>query len=244
MEVSTSARYKKTAKGVYVPVGSINAVKDRQSLFSLAAKPTYWHLFLGPVTTYMLSVIGWIVLMIALGLLLGSWFVTLKDHDPARDFVAIKNVLLKQEMETLPLMTRPSEVVDTEPTKLAEYNVCESKLATLLSSNRILFQSGSVRLTDASITLVKNLSKVLNEHCPTINVLVNGYTDSTGDPNTNQLLSENRALVVARLLNQQGVGEGRITARGFGARDPVADNMTKHGRALNRRIEIILDYQK
>jgi OOP family OmpA-OmpF porin len=69
---------------------------------------------------------------------------------------------------------------------------------------------------------------------------VNGYTDSTGNAKINQPLSERRAESVKKWLVDHGAPSGdAITAQGFGATNPVADNKTAKGRAENRRAEIL-----
>ena len=73
-------------------------------------------------------------------------------------------------------------------------------------------------------------SKVINECC----------TDSVGQPDTNQVLSEQRARSVAQVLRRQGVSGKRLEAIGFGESQPVATNGTLDGRAKNRRVEITL----
>ena len=67
-----------------------------------------------------------------------------------------------------------------------------------------------------------------------------GHTDSTGSLEHNQGLSERRATSVARYLKSQKVLSERILTRGMGPNSPIASNDTAEGRALNRRVEIIL----
>ena len=69
-------------------------------------------------------------------------------------------------------------------------------------------------------------------------VHVIGHTDSVGSEESNQRLSERRALAVGNYLAAQGVAPGRIIARGFGETRPIASNATPQGRAQNRRVEI------
>ena len=69
---------------------------------------------------------------------------------------------------------------------------------------------------------------------------VAGHTDSTGDANYNQGLSERRASSVASYLTSQGVFPGRIISGGFGETRPVATNATPEGRQANRRVEIVI----
>lgn len=65
-----------------------------------------------------------------------------------------------------------------------------------------------------------------------------GHTDSTGPEDYNQGLSERRAAAAAEYLMGQGVSSDRISTSGRGESEPVADNSTRDGRAMNRRVEI------
>ncbi|MDZ7653669.1 MAG: OmpA family protein [Burkholderiaceae bacterium] len=70
-------------------------------------------------------------------------------------------------------------------------------------------------------------------------VIVTGHTDSTGNAAANQKLSEKRANdVKAQLIKHAKIDPGRIYVEGKGASQPIADNRTPEGRALNRRVEI------
>lgn len=69
-------------------------------------------------------------------------------------------------------------------------------------------------------------------------IIVTGYTDSTGNPQYNQRLSERRADAVKAYLVQHGVDADRIHTEGKGDKDPIASNIIKADRAQNRRVEI------
>ena len=72
-------------------------------------------------------------------------------------------------------------------------------------------------------------------------VTVYGHADSSGSDSYNQALSERRALSVSNYLAAQGVNAARLRAVGFGETRPIADNGTAQGRALNRRVEVVID---
>ena len=74
---------------------------------------------------------------------------------------------------------------------------------------------------------------------PNMRVEIQAHTDSKGSEEYNQKLSERRAASVLAYLKTNGIDEGRMTTRGFGKDQPVADNATDEGRALNRRAVII-----
>jgi outer membrane protein OmpA-like peptidoglycan-associated protein len=72
--------------------------------------------------------------------------------------------------------------------------------------------------------------------CPGI-IRIDGHTDPVGRGRFNRRLSEARAAAVRDALIVRGVPAERLRTRGFGARRPIADNLTESGRARNRRIE-------
>ena len=75
---------------------------------------------------------------------------------------------------------------------------------------------------------------------PDIHVDVNGYTDSIGSEAYNLKLSQRRAESAVAYLVSQGIAASRLTAKGFGKTNFVADNKTEEGRAKNRRVELIV----
>jgi outer membrane protein OmpA-like peptidoglycan-associated protein len=70
-------------------------------------------------------------------------------------------------------------------------------------------------------------------------IFVLGHTDDTGSSRLNADLSEKRARAVARIFSDAGVPMNQIYFQGSGETQPIADNRTPEGRALNRRVEIV-----
>lgn len=103
----------------------------------------------------------------------------------------------------------------------------------------ITFATNSSNISADFYQVLNSVALVLNEFEKTY-IDVNGYTDSTGAESYNQTLSEARASSVARYLESQKVISARIVTRGMGESQPIATNDTPAGRALNRRVEIIL----
>ena len=103
----------------------------------------------------------------------------------------------------------------------------------------VLFDTGKSDLrSDAREALAKLSGIVLNY--PSLKLNIEGHTDSTGGPELNQTLSEERANSVRDYLIGQGLDARSLSALGFGMNNPVADNSTGEGRQKNRRVEIIV----
>jgi len=103
----------------------------------------------------------------------------------------------------------------------------------------ITFETNSADLKPQFFAVLDSVALVAQKYEQTV-VEVTGHTDSTGSAAYNQTLSEQRAATVATYLNTRGIDRQRILAFGRGLTQPVADNATAEGRALNRRVEIRL----
>jgi OmpA-OmpF porin, OOP family len=103
--------------------------------------------------------------------------------------------------------------------------------------DRLLFASGKATLQSASQEQLTNIAAILKAY-PQVRIRIGGYTDNTGDPGTNLRLSEERANNVMDELVKLGIDPARMSARGYGERNPVADNSTEDGRQKNRRISL------
>ncbi|WP_206202712.1 OmpA family protein [Thioalkalivibrio sp. XN279] len=103
----------------------------------------------------------------------------------------------------------------------------------------ITFETDSSDLKPQFFGVLDSVALVALKFDKTV-VEVTGHTDSTGSAAYNQTLSEQRAATVATYLNNRGIDRQRILAFGRGLTQPIADNTTAQGRALNRRVEIRL----
>jgi outer membrane protein OmpA-like peptidoglycan-associated protein len=108
---------------------------------------------------------------------------------------------------------------------------------TWFDFDRLLFDTGSATLQPASQEQLTNIAEILKAY-PQVKIKIGGYTDNTGDPAANLQLSQQRADNVMAQLTQLGVDPSRITAKGFGQEDAIADNSTEEGRQKNRRISL------
>ncbi|MGB3399233.1 MAG: OmpA family protein [Candidatus Deferrimicrobiaceae bacterium] len=110
------------------------------------------------------------------------------------------------------------------------------KLYVALPSG-ILFDVDKDQVRSEAYSSLRTAADVLVKY-PDTYVTVEGHTDSTGSHEYNQSLSERRALRVRDVLEQSGVQMVRLSVRGYGETDPIADNATPDGRQLNRRVQL------
>ncbi|WP_373070618.1 OmpA family protein [Sulfurimonas sp.] len=103
----------------------------------------------------------------------------------------------------------------------------------------VTFKSGRWDIDQKLIDDLQNFALFLKEN-KGYDVIIYGYTDSLGKAAANKTLSQNRANSVKEALTRYGISETRLTAIGKGELNPIGDNATKEGRALNRRIEVEL----
>lgn len=135
-------------------------------------------------------------------------------------------------------------------TIMAASNGVESKLINFISSpdslvnktswftfDRLTFETGGSTLSAASQPQLENIMAILNAF-PDVKLKLGGYTDNVGDPNSNLVLSQDRASAVKVELMKLGVATVRLDAEGYGEQYPVASNDTEEGRAQNRRIDV------
>jgi outer membrane protein OmpA-like peptidoglycan-associated protein len=99
------------------------------------------------------------------------------------------------------------------------------------------FRSGRSDLTPESFPVLDEVATSLVAN-PSVRIEIGGHTDATGTRQRNMELSQARAFAVRAYLASKGVTPDRMVSRGFGPDQPVADNRTPAGRALNRRVEL------
>lgn len=113
--------------------------------------------------------------------------------------------------------------------------VADGRVAT----QGIYFDTGSDRLRPESTPTLEEIADMLKAH-PDLRIRIEGHTDSTGNPQSNLVLSEKRAAAVEDYLaTKHGIDAGRLETQGFGDTKPVGDNDTPEGRQANRRVELV-----
>jgi len=103
----------------------------------------------------------------------------------------------------------------------------------------ISFDSGRSDIKSNLSPILDRFATTLNQN-PVTTVKIIGHTDSTGTDSVNEPLSVSRAIATRDYLVRRGVASNRISVDGRGSREPVADNNTLAGRAMNRRVEIFV----
>ena len=110
---------------------------------------------------------------------------------------------------------------------------CEIKAVIRLEG--VNFETNSDRLLPGATAILNDAAATLRKN-PSIKVEVAGHTDSDGTAEYNEGLSSRRAQTVRDYLANNGVDADRMTVRGYGESQPIADNGTAAGKAQNRRV--------
>jgi outer membrane protein OmpA-like peptidoglycan-associated protein len=107
---------------------------------------------------------------------------------------------------------------------------------TIAISDRVQFRSNSARLLRRSHDVLDEVVDVLKKN-PTLHIEIQGHTDDRGSTRHNEKLSTARAKAVRRYLMRKGIDGDRLSIKGYGPHQPLADNTTTRGRTQNRRVE-------
>ena len=124
---------------------------------------------------------------------------------------------------------------DSKPGVNVDTQGCELKKSFVLEG--VIFVTGSDAITEESKSVLNNVAETLIKN-DDVNVEVAGYTDDRGEASFNQSLSQKRAESVKAYLQSSGVAANRMKAKGYGEDDPIGNNSTSAGRAMNRRVEL------
>jgi len=100
----------------------------------------------------------------------------------------------------------------------------------------VFFETAKFDLKKSSEVELNKLARLLKAN-PSIKIEISGHTDNVGDAGVNLQLSKNRAKAVFDYLSTHNIDSSRMSYKGYGETQPVADNSTEKGRAKNRRTE-------
>ena len=115
----------------------------------------------------------------------------------------------------------------------------ETARGLIVNLSDVLFDTGSATLKPGAREKLARVAGILLSH-PDLKLQIEGHTDSVGDTDYNQRLSESRADSVRAYLTSQGIAATSVTTAGFGEAQPVASNDSPAGRQQNRRVELVV----
>lgn len=144
--------------------------------------------------------------------------------------------LVSERIDTLVMVDTAGLTVVDNSELVAEV---QTTVDDLVAASPIQFAPNSPAIDAASDELLIEVAEALNR-LPDVSFEVVGHTDDVGDDQENLLLSQQRAAAVVERLTELGVDTARMSSRGEGEDNPIADNTTDEGKAANRRIEFIL----
>lgn len=113
----------------------------------------------------------------------------------------------------------------------------KEKLANVVKN--VQFELGKATLLAKSFPVLDEIAGLMQKY-PEYSLSISGHTDNVGDDKVNQDLSERRAKACFDYLTGKGIAAARMSHSGFGKTKPIADNKTKAGRDLNRRVDFEL----
>jgi outer membrane protein OmpA-like peptidoglycan-associated protein len=105
---------------------------------------------------------------------------------------------------------------------------------------KIQFAHDKATILEASFGLLNEVVQVIKDNPQIKKILIEGHASSEGDKAHNLKLSDDRAKAVMTYLLDHGIAKERLTSKGFGSSDPIADNNTEDGREKNRRVEFTI----
>ena len=121
----------------------------------------------------------------------------------------------------------------------ARIDVHGCEIRDVITLPGVNFKTGFDELLPGAEYVLRDAATTLNNH-PVLHIEVAGYTDNVGNDDLNLGLSLRRAKTVRDFLIRYGVAANRLVFRGYGESQPIADNATPQGRAMNRRVELRL----
>jgi outer membrane protein OmpA-like peptidoglycan-associated protein len=159
-----------------------------------------------------------------------------KDGRDGNRRIEIK--ILSKKAESL------DKLIDDDATPTAQAKVPVNTIMTknvgdFFVMEDIVFEPGSIALTDSSKMAIDELVTILKKH-PKMVVEIVGYTDISGIEEKNILFSAQRAQAVHDYMVNKGIDEQRLSFSGCGPEKPIAPNAYRWGRDKNRRIEILI----
>jgi general secretion pathway protein A len=164
------------------------------------------------------------------------------------------NDILKKDATGLEVSKEP--LIKGDTIKIASHTVAGDQKGSLAGEKKqktmvlfpdqkliINFPLSSNEFSDEAYELLDRFAEIIFQN-PEAEIIIKGYTDSSGTDSYNISLSKFRANIVKSYFVGQGLNPAKIKTFGMGSKNPVESNDTKQGRRANRRIEIELNTNK
>jgi outer membrane protein OmpA-like peptidoglycan-associated protein len=133
-------------------------------------------------------------------------------------------------------LAEPKKEVEVPKPEPPKQEAIKAEVGKAIVLEGVVFQSGKAVLSQESEKILSSAKKTMEDN-PDITVEIRGYTDNVGNAKKNLQLSQSRAESIKAWLVKGGIAPTRITAKGYGEKNPIGDNKTAEGRKMNRRIE-------
>ena len=165
-------------------------------------------------------------------------FIAAKINQGGKDIYAVIYAVVDEKYTLI-----TEDIVEVEAVETGMVSA-ENISKAILSSGHIavydiLFESGKSEIKQESSAALKNIAEYMNSNAAKKFFIV-GHTDNTGNFEAAIILSENRAKAITNeLVTKYGVKPEQLKARGVASLAPIESNLTKEGRAKNRRVEIV-----
>lgn len=176
-------------------------------------------------------------------LIVGSF--TASPKHPKTDVLIYHSVAFGGGKKVDPMVSTFLQIIEEKAQPVGQVSVNADALNQSLESSGhvslygLLFDTGKTELKAESQMQLAELSKMLKAKS-SVNVIIVGHTDNIGSIDSNLSLSQARAQSTVQALIQAGIDKRRLIAKGIANFAPIATNATEEGRALNRRVEIVL----
>ena len=174
-----------------------------------------------------------------------------KDYKPKKEYLSFsEHQTFKNkyyDLQNKAIAANQKNNIDPTAQALADLNFDPNMAELLRDGQKIIvrikgnaFAPGQTKLPASALPALNKVKEVLST-MEQEQVTISGFTDSTGSAQINQKISEERAEAVANyLLDKNVISENQIEYEGLGANNPVTSNLTKEGRAANRRVDIVI----
>jgi len=152
-------------------------------------------------------------------------------EEPAKEEEATKSEPAKEETPQAQTEEKAPQAENSQKSKEIELEIKD-----ILKLNKVEFETASTVITPNGEAIIVKIAEVLKKY-PNIKVEIAGYTDSTGNKEFNQKLSQQRADSVKEELIKQNIDSSRLTAKGYGDSKPLVTKADSQDIQENRRVE-------